>query len=205
MRDVNSSVCCTTHGGTDLEAMVTALTLMTTRRWLCAMLGGLLVVGCGTPPPDVASAQNEYLVRSLMTALQDADTAVIEDLFWPDATYEDYASQVEYHGIDEIVSYVTSAHTWGDDVYLNVAAVHASPDAAVAEWLFAAVQNRPMGDFVPVVTGREVQLNGVTIIEVESGRIRRAADYTDTAPLALQLGGRIELPGGRVLELEDGN
>ena len=60
-----------------------------------------------------------------------------------------------------------------------------------------------MGDRVPVATGREVVLNGVTIIEIEDGRIIRAADYTDTTPLMLQLGGRIELPGGVVIEAED--
>jgi hypothetical protein len=96
-------------------------------------------------------------------------------------------------------------HVWADDVYLNAGEVHASPEGAVAEWLFAGVQARPMGDYVPTVTGREVVLNGVTIIEVDGGRIRRAADYMDTAPLALQLGGRIELPGGQVIELEAGN
>ena len=74
---------------------------------------------------------------------------------------------------------------------------------AVGEWLVAGVQARAMGDFVPLATGREVALNGVTIIEVEGGRIRRAADYLDTAPLVLQLGGRIELPGGRVLTLDE--
>jgi ketosteroid isomerase-like protein len=59
-----------------------------------------------------------------------------------------------------------------------------------------------MGDRLPVATGREVVLNGVTIIELRDGRIIRAADYIDTAPLLLQLGGRIELPGGVVIELE---
>lgn len=45
----------------------------------------------------------------------------------------------------------------------------------------------------------EVVLSGVTIIEMEGGRIMRAADYTDTQPLLLQLGARIELPGGGLL------
>jgi ketosteroid isomerase-like protein len=143
-------------------------------------------------------------MQLLVSAWQTADTALISDLFWPDATYDDYPNQVAYRGVDEIVGYITGVHEWGDDVYMNIGSLHVTETGAVAEWVFAAVQNRPMGEFIPVVTGREVVLNGVTIIEMEGGRIARAADYTDTAPIALQLGGRIELPGGGVIELDVG-
>jgi steroid delta-isomerase-like uncharacterized protein len=168
------------------------------------VLPAVFLGGC-VGSADAVSARNELVVLALLDAQQSADTTAIVELFWPDAVYDDYANQLQYRGIEEIVGYVTSVHTWADDVYLNAGAVHASPTGAVAEWLFAAVQARPMGDYLPMATGREVVLNGVTIIEVDGGRIRRAADYTDTAPLALQLGGRIELPGGRVIELEAGN
>jgi hypothetical protein len=57
-----------------------------------------------------------------------------------------------------------------------------------------------MGELVPVATGLEVVTNGVTIVEIDGGRIRRAADYMDTTPVLLQLGGRVELPGGGTIE-----
>jgi steroid delta-isomerase-like uncharacterized protein len=158
--------------------------------------------GCA-PTAEQAAAQNELLVRSLFDAMQAADTATIVELFWPDATYDDFASQLQYRGTEEILGYVTSIHSWADDVYLNVGEVHVSEAGAVAEWLFAGVQARPMGELVTEVTNREVTTNGVTIIEVEGGRIRRAADYTDTTPLLLQLGGRMTLPGGGVMELDE--
>ena len=170
-----------------------------------ALMEAVLLAGCTATDGDGANARNELLMLSLLTAQQSADTTAIVELFWPDAVYDDYANQLQYRGIEEIVGYVTSVHVWADDVYLNAGEVHASPEGAVAEWLFAGVQARPMGDYVPTVTGREVVLNGVTIIEVDGGRIRRGADYMDTAPLALQLGGRIELPGGQVIELQAGN
>lgn len=170
---------------------------------LCVVAAAL--AACAPAGSEAASARNELMVRSLLDAQQSADTATITALFWPDAVYDDYANQLEYRGLAEIVGYVTSVHTWADDVYLNAGRVHAGTSGAVAEWLFAGVQARPMGDYAPTGTGREVVLNGVTIIEVDGGRIRRAADYVDTAPLALQLGGRIELPGGRVIVQEQGN
>ena len=160
--------------------------------------------GCAAPPGDDAAAgRSELAIRTLLAGWESADTALIADLFSPQATYDDFPNQVTHQGIEEIVGYVTSAHAWGDDVLVNVGRVHASDGMAVAEWVFSAVQTRPLGAAVPVGTGREVVMNGVTIIELEGGRIVRAADYTDTAPLWLQVGGRIELPGGGTVELTD--
>ena len=165
----------------------------------------LLVAGCLPQAPEgAASRASELAVRTLMAAWESGDTALIFDLFSPQATYDDFANQLTYEGLDEIAGYVTAVHDWGDDVYKSIGRVHVSDSGAVAEWVFSAVQNRPMGDQVPIVTGLEIVLNGVTIIEMQGGRILRAADYTDTSPMMLQLGGRIELPGGTVLELDVG-
>jgi steroid delta-isomerase-like uncharacterized protein len=154
------------------------------------------------PSEEQAISQNELVLRSLIDAVQAADTATIVELFWPEATYDDYASQLQHRGIEEILGYLTSVHEWADDVYMNVGEVHVGATGAVAEWIFAGVQARPMGEMVPVATGLEVVMNGVTIVEIDGGRIRRAADYMDTTTLLLQLGARIELPGDGVMELD---
>lgn len=148
--------------------------------------------------------RGELAVRSLIAAWERADTALIADLFLPQATYDDFPNQITYQGVAEIVGYLTAAHRWGDDVFVSVGNVLATDNGAVAEWVFSAVQVRPLGDAVPTGTGREVVLNGATVIEMQGDRIIRAADYADAVPLWLQLGGRIELPGGAVLDLESG-
>lgn len=151
-----------------------------------------------------AANEAEVAIRSLMAAWERGDEALLQELFWPQATYDDFPNQHVHEGIQEIIDYVNAMHAWADDVYMSVGAVHVTANGAVAEWVFSGVQNRPLGNQVTVGTGREVVTNGVTIIELERGRIMRAADYFDTAPMLLQLGGRIELPGGTVLELNDG-
>jgi hypothetical protein len=160
------------------------------------------LAGACAPSEDPAVSQNELIVRSLIDAVQAADTATIVELFWPEATYDDYASQLQHRGIEEILGYLTSVHDWADDVYMNVGEVHVSTTGAVAEWMFAGVQARPMGELVTIATGLEVVTNGVTIVEIDGGRIRRAADYMDTTPMLLQLGARVELPGDGVMELD---
>jgi hypothetical protein len=143
------------------------------------------------------------LLQSLVFARQMADTVLIQEIFTPDATYDDYPNQIGYQGIQEIIGYLTSVHDWGDDVYLNLGIDHVGPSGAVGEWLFAAVQSRPIPDLITTGTDREVLLSGVTVIEIVGGRIARAADYSDRTSLMLQLGGRIELPDGTVIE-DDG-
>lgn len=166
----------------------------------------LLVAGCARADgraSDEAARRAEATIRSLMAALETADTALVEHLFWPQATYDDYPNQHTYQGLAEIVGYVTGVHGWADDVLMNVGRVHVTSSGVVAEWLFSAVQRRPIGGRLSIATGNEIVLNGVTVIELEGERIIRAADYTDTGAMMLQLGGRIELPDGSTIELGD--
>jgi len=174
--------------------------LHSTRR---ALLAALLAVAACSPTPDEADALGRYLLESLIFARQTADTALLEEIFLPDATYDDYPGQIQYQGIEDVVGYLTAAHEWGDDVYLSLGNVETGPTGAVAEWFFAAVQERPIADLLAVRTGREVSWSGITLIEIEGGRITRAADYWDRTGLLLQLGGRVELPDGTVLESEN--
>jgi steroid delta-isomerase-like uncharacterized protein len=167
-----------------------------------AVLVFLALAAACAPSEEQAMSQNELVLRSLIDAVQAADTATIVELFWPEATYDDYASQLQHRGIEEILGYLTSVHEWADDVYMNVGEVHVGTTSAVAEWIFAGVQARPMGEMVPIATGLEVVTNGVTIVEIDGGRIRRAADYMDTTTMLLQLGARVELPGDGVMELD---
>lgn len=169
-----------------------------------ATLGMVLVaVAACAPSQDQADALGRYLLESLSFARQTADTATLEEIFLPDATYDDFPTQVEYRGIDEIVGFLTSVHEWGDDVYLNLGTIRTGPSAAVGEWFFATVQARPIPDLLAVGTGREVAFNGVTVIEIEGGRIARAADYWDRATFLLALGGEVRLPDGSVLGGDD--
>ena len=170
-----------------------------------AAAASVVVGGCVSDAARAArSTEHELVARGLMVAWERADTAELFELFWPDAVYDDFPNQITYQGIEEIVGYVTQVHTWASDVIVNVTAVHVGDSSVVAEWVFAGIQDAPIEGVVSVGTGREIVLNGVTVIELDQGRITRAADYIDTAPLMLQLGGRIELPGGSTITLEGG-
>ncbi len=167
----------------------------------CLTLAGCVAAG---PSSEQRAREAELVIRSLMAAWESGDADLVADLFRPDAVYDDFPNQHTYQGTQEIVGYVMALHEWADDVYFNVGQVHVTQNGAVAEWVFSAVQARPIGTDVPVATGLEVVTNGVTVVELDGDRIVRAADYMDTRPVMLQLGGRLEMPGGSVIELPGG-
>lgn len=146
--------------------------------------------------------ENEITARTLMSIWETGETDELAHLFYGDAVYDDIPNQTQYRGLEEIAGYVNHVHDWADAVSMSVTAVHVSETGAVAEWVFSAVQDKPIGTQVPVATGRDVLLNGVTILEIDGGRIRRAADYIDVLPLVLQLGAEVHMPGGSVLKLD---
>lgn len=149
--------------------------------------------------PGRLEVENEMALRSLLGMLESGETADVAGLFHPDAVYDDFANQQQYQGLEEIAGYLAQGSRWADGVSVTLTGLHVWPGGGVAEWIFSGIQDRPMGTLVPLATGREVVLNGVTVIEVESGRIRRAADYMDVLPLLLQLGAEVRMPGGGVL------
>jgi hypothetical protein len=164
-----------------------AIAMTVVALWACA------------PSEQQADTLGRYLLESLSFARQTADTSMLEEIFLPDATYDDFPSQIEYRGIQDIVGHLTSVHDWADDVYMSLGGIRTGPSTAVGEWFFAGVQARPIPELVGVGTGREVAFNGITLIEIEDGRIARAADYWDQAALLLALGAEIHLPDSTVM------
>lgn len=172
----------------------------------CPILAAVLIVtgGCTSRAsgPSQTEAENEIAMRTLVDRIAAADGSDVADLFFPDATYDDFANQRQYQGYEEIAGYIQGGSRWATGVSIDILDLRVSEWGAVAEWVFTGIQDHPIGSTVPIATGREVVLNGVTIIETEGGRIKHAADYTDGLTLALQLGGELHMPGGGLLKLD---
>lgn len=173
------------------------------RGGLALALALLAAPSCAPAGSDARLAEQEVLAREIVAAWEAGDADRLAEHFWPDAVYDDFSNAVTYRGLEEILAYKAEIHAWASDVAVNVTAVHPSPGGVVAEWVLYGVHTGPIAGRVEGGTGREILLNGATILEVEGGMVTRAADYLDTLPLMLQLGGRVELPGGEVLELEE--
>ncbi len=164
---------------------------------LATLVVALSLAACSTSDRAVRD-QNQIIAREFLATFESGDTTAIYSLFQPDAIYDDFPDQEEFHGIDQIIGHVLSFESWGTDITMNVNNVYTGPNSAVAEYTLSLVQNRPMDHWVPFGTNRNVMINGVMILQVQGGKISRAAEYWDTAPLVLELGGKIVFPGGAV-------
>lgn len=171
------------------------------KRAFVALALALLSVSCTSGGPSPLLKENESLARILMKDFESGDVSNLGGMFYPTAVYDDYSSQNEYQGLREISGYVQSLQTWANSISVDVTAVHPSETGATVEWTLNAVQERPIPGRINVATGNQVQVNGVTVIEVSNHLITRAADYVDDLGMMLQLGGTLTMPGGTVLKL----
>jgi len=134
-----------------------------------------------------------------MAVWESGDVSNLGALFHADAVYVDKPNARELNGLAEIAAYVEHVHSWAGDVEIEVTGIRGGDSFAVAEWVMSGVQDRPINGMVPVATNRQFRIHGLTMVEVSEGKAVRAVDYIQVVPLMLQLGGRIELPGGVVL------
>jgi ketosteroid isomerase-like protein len=148
--------------------------------------------------PDAEAA--ERLGRRLMAIWESGDTEELATFVAPDAVYVENVNGERFEGPEGFARYVGHVHGWARDVRMVLERVTAGGRHALFEWKMKAVQDRPVGDRVLVATNREVEIRGATLVEVRDGRIVRAADDLDALGFVLSLGGRVELPGGKVLE-----
>ncbi len=139
-------------------------------------------------------------MRSLLEAFDTGDTSGFPSLFAGNAVYDDMPNARRLSGVDEIAGYVEHVHGWGDSISMRIESVRSGPGFAAAEWVFRALQTGPMGEMVRVPTCRWIEIPGITAVTTRDGKIERAVDYIQVMPLIIQVGGRIELPGGTVLE-----
>jgi steroid delta-isomerase-like uncharacterized protein len=151
----------------------------------------IVLAGCSAAPDEA-----EQRVRQLMEIWQTGDTARLDEITTADVVYDDVPNGERFKGLDGVRRYVRHVHAWAGGVRITVSAVHGGPRWAVAEWVMRGVQDRPIPGRIPVATNRAFELRGATLIELRDGRIARAADYMDVLGFVVQLGARVELPGG---------
>src|SRR5213083_3052696 len=72
----------------------------------------------------------------------------------------------------------------GRDYVWRMDRVVETPATAAAEWTFSYV----VTDVVPRSAGRKVRFRGMSVFELEGGRIARYREYFDTGVALLQLG-----------------
>jgi steroid delta-isomerase-like uncharacterized protein len=123
------------------------------------------------------------VVREFEQAFNRQDVDALLACFTERATYRDNFYG-EHAGKDSLRSMFQRMFREGHDYDWRMGAVVESPALAAAEWTFAYV----VSDAVPRSAGRKIRFSGMSVFELEGGRIARYREYFDTGVALLQLG-----------------
>jgi steroid delta-isomerase-like uncharacterized protein len=157
------------------------------------VLLALSAVGCQQGPPSSPTAEAEYLVQELFAAWNEHEPERLDLIFTDGGVYEDVAAGKVFTGHDEIKGYLNSVFAWAPDFTVSLDLLAVAGGTVAVEWTMEGTQTGPMGA-IPA-TGKRFSVRGVSVIQLEDGRIRRNSDYYDGATFFRQIGGELRPPG----------
>jgi steroid delta-isomerase-like uncharacterized protein len=123
------------------------------------------------------------LVQDFAKAFNARDVNGLLACFTERASYTDNFYG-EHSGRDGLRAMFERMFREGRDYLWRMDAVVETPTSAAAEWTFSYV----VTDAVPRSAARQVRFRGMSIFELEGGRIARYREYFDTGVALLQLG-----------------
>ena len=123
------------------------------------------------------------LVQDFAKAFNARDVDGLLACFTERASYTDNFFG-EHRGRDGLSAMFERMFREGRDYLWQMDTIVETPAAAAAEWTFSYV----VTDAVPRSAGRKVRFRGMSLFELEQGRIARYREYFDTGVALVQLG-----------------
>jgi steroid delta-isomerase-like uncharacterized protein len=107
-------------------------------------------------------------------------------LFTDDCLYEDVTMGVVNHGKGELKTFAELVFTVFPDFKIEMTSSFVSGKWAGGEWSMSGTHQGAMPGLP--ATGRRFSVRGATILELQSGKIRRCSDYWDMTTFLKQVG-----------------
>jgi steroid delta-isomerase-like uncharacterized protein len=123
------------------------------------------------------------VVREFEKAFNRQDVDALLACFTERAIYRDNFYG-DHAGKDSLRSMFQRMFREGHDYHWSMEVVVDSPTRSTAEWTFAYV----VSEAVPRSAGRKIRFTGMSVFELEGGRIARYREHFDTGVALLQLG-----------------
>jgi steroid delta-isomerase-like uncharacterized protein len=123
------------------------------------------------------------IVREFERAFNRQDVAGLVACFTPTGSYRD-TFYGEHAGAAGLRAMFERMFREGKDYVWTMDTVVESPALATAEWTFGYTVTQA----VPRSAGRKIGFRGMSLFELEGGRIARYREYFDTGAALLQLG-----------------
>ena len=123
------------------------------------------------------------LVQEFAKAFNARDVDGLLACFTDRASYTDNFFG-EHQGREDLRAMFDRMFREGRDYAWRMDTIVETPTSAAAEWTFSYI----VTDAVPRSAGRKVRFRGMSMFELEGGRIARYREYFDTGVALLQLG-----------------
>lgn len=132
------------------------------------------------------SAANKELSRRFTELFSTGDEALAEEILAPDAVFHGMTGDGELRGIDEMKAFVAGYRRAFPDARSTVEDQVAEEDKVVTRWRARGTHRGELGPIAP--TGREFEIDGVTIERIAGGKIAEVWVARDELGLLRQLG-----------------
>ena len=134
----------------------------------------------------MATSGVERILDDWATAWSSHDTEKVLSIFTDDCVYEDVTFGAINHGKKELRAFADGVFASVPDFKVELTARFVAGSQAGMEWVMSGTHK---GDFPGMpATGKRFSIRGVTILELQAGKIRRNSDYWDAASVMRQVG-----------------
>jgi steroid delta-isomerase-like uncharacterized protein len=123
------------------------------------------------------------IVKEFEAAFNRRDVDALVACFTPRSTYRD-ALYGDHAGTAALRDMFERMFREGRDFAWRMDSIVETPARAAAEWTFSYV----VTEAVPRSAGRSIRLRGMSLFELEGGKIAAYREYVDTGVALLQLG-----------------
>jgi steroid delta-isomerase-like uncharacterized protein len=141
---------------------------------LCSTLTGI-----SNEKHDKKIRQNEVLVNSFIEALNTQDLDKLTSLFKEDGTYEEVCSGRIHTGKKAISAYIAATLEGIPDSKFELVSISCSTNYAMFEWIWKGTNSVGWPAMNLPLTNKLLELRGVSVMDIENGRIRANRDYWD--------------------------
>jgi steroid delta-isomerase-like uncharacterized protein len=132
------------------------------------------------------SAANKELSRRFTELFSTGDEALADEVLNPDAVFHGTRGDGELHGVDEFKAFVARYRRAFPDASSAVEDQVAEGDKVVTRWRARGTHE---GDLGPIAaTGKQFEMDGITIERVAAGKIAEVWVARDELGLLSQLG-----------------
>jgi steroid delta-isomerase-like uncharacterized protein len=135
-----------------------------------------------------AHQHNEDLLEAFISSLNDHDAEQFSMLFTDSCQYIEINSGRVFTGREAVAVYISSTLKGMPDSHFEIVRLMANDHLGMVEWLWKGTNSVGWPQLGIPATDQHMELNGVSVIDFQDGKIDRNRDYWDNTSFLKGIG-----------------